>query len=208
MKTRNFLFGIIVFAVAVGLAVGLVGCGKSDSLVGTWKGKEFNGDAFTMTFTKDTVSFYGETLFYKIKDNVLVIWEDDEEDSDSITYKINGDKLSLASPQDDEVSMAVSMELTRIVSKSGNGSKALIGTWEGIEGITLTFTGNKFTQSHEGIKTTVPYKTNGNSISTEYGGAEVERDFEIDGDTLTIAGFDMEFKRVSGKQETSKMFSF
>jgi hypothetical protein len=195
MKTRNFLFGIIVFAVAVGLAVGLVGCGKSDGLVGTWKGKDFDGDAITMTFTKDTISFNGETGFYKIKDNVLIVWEDDEEDSQPFcTYKINGDKLSLASPQDDEGSM----ELTRIVSKSGSGSKALIGTWEGDYGLEWTFTKDKFTQKIMGVSTTVPYKVKGTAIATEYEGASVELEFEIDEDILTVSimGFDMEFERV------------
>jgi hypothetical protein len=50
-----------------------------------------------------------------------------------------------------------------------------------------------------GVKQTVPYKVKGNSISTEYQGAEVEMEFEIDGDTLTVDMMGMmslEFERV------------
>jgi hypothetical protein len=49
-----------------------------------------------------------------------------------------------------------------------------------------------------GIKRTVPYKVKGNSIFTEYEGAEVEIEFEIDEDILLISvmGFGMEFERV------------
>jgi hypothetical protein len=80
----------------------------------------------------------------------------------------------------------------------GSGTKALVGTWEGAYGLTWSFTGNKFTQSMGGVKQTVPYKIKGNSISTKYQDFEVEWDFEIDGDTLTIEvmGFPIEFKRV------------
>jgi hypothetical protein len=41
----------------------------------------------------------------------------------------------------------------------------------------------------------------GNSISTEYQGVEVEMEFEINGDTLTvdIMGFGIEFERISGR---------
>jgi hypothetical protein len=107
MKTRNFLFGIIVFAVAVELAAGLVGCHKSDGLVGTWRGESSDGDVIAMTFTKDTISAINddgetETINYKIKDDVLVMWQDDEEDSQLSLYKINGNKLSLINPEEED----------------------------------------------------------------------------------------------------------
>jgi hypothetical protein len=185
----------------LGLVVGLAGCGKSDGLVGTWKGRDFNGDAITMTFTKDTLSANdengeSETLSYRIKDNSLVMWKDDEENSFTFTYKINGDKLTLASGQDEDDEGSI--ELIRVVSKSGSGAKALVGTWEGAGGITWSFTGNKFTQEMMGVKQTVSYKIKGNSISTKYQGAEVEMEFEIDEDILTVSvmGYDLEFERV------------
>jgi hypothetical protein len=85
------------------------------------------------------------------------------------------------------------------VNKGATGSKALVGTWEGPYGFTWTFTGNKFTQSMGGLKQTVPYKVKGTSISTEYQGAEVEMEFEIDGDTLIVdimGMMELEFERV------------
>jgi hypothetical protein len=76
------------------------------------------------------------------------------------------------------------------------GAKALIGTWEGFG--TWSFTRNQFTQEMMGIRQTYPYKVKGNSISYKYQGTEVEIDFEIDGDTLTVEmmGVPMEFERV------------
>jgi hypothetical protein len=87
-----------------------------------------------------------------------------------------------------------------VAGGGATGARALIGTWEAAHGgITWSFTENKFTQTMFGsIKQTVPYKVKGNSIFTEYAGAEVEIEFEIDGDTLTvdIMGMSLEFKRV------------
>jgi sugar lactone lactonase YvrE len=96
------------------------GPGGKGSLIGTWEGT-VDGDAVTMTFTKDKVSINGETGFYKIKDNALVVWEDDEEDSDTSTYNINGNTLTLTTA-------GVSIELTRVVNKSGSGAQTRSGT--------------------------------------------------------------------------------
>jgi hypothetical protein len=74
-----------------------------------------------------------------------------------------------------------------------------VGTWEGDHGLTWIFTRNKFTQNMGGIKQTVPYKVKGNAIATEYQGTEVEMEFEMDGDTLTIdimGMMSLEFERV------------
>jgi hypothetical protein len=84
-------------------------------------------------------------------------------------------------------------------NKGATGSKVLIGTWEGSDGSTWSFTGNKLTESiRRGVKKTVPYKVKGNSIFTEDQGVEIEMEFEIDEDILTVSimGFDMEFERV------------
>jgi hypothetical protein len=50
MKMSKVLFGIPIFIVAAGLVIGLAGCGKSGGLVGTWKGKDFSGDAITTEY--------------------------------------------------------------------------------------------------------------------------------------------------------------
>jgi hypothetical protein len=52
-----------------------------------------------------------------------------------------------------------------------------------------------------GVKTTTSYKIKGNSIAMVYQGAEVELDYEIDGDTLILSmGSIMEFNLKRAKK--------
>jgi hypothetical protein len=82
----------------------------------------------------------------------------------------------------------------------GNGG--LSGTWESTSSyvdMTWTFTGNKLVQETMGVKVTTPYKIKGNAIAMVYEGTEVEFEYVIDGDILTInmmGMMEVEFTRV------------
>jgi hypothetical protein len=179
----------------------LAACGATGarSLAGKWKNVEYDDITWSFTgneFTQEWGGSEGEkyTVPYKVKGNSIFTKSEME-------FEIDGDTLTVV--REIGGSGGYTREFERRAGASGAsgaaGARALIGTWEGDYGITWSFTRNKFTQEMMGVKQTVPYKVKGNAISTEYQGAEVEIEFEIDGDTLTvdIMGItSLEFERV------------
>ena len=102
----------------------------------------------------------------------------------------------------------------------GGGDNALIGTWEwdagSVAGMNLgisfrwTFTRDSFTSEMMGIRQTMPYRVRDNAIIFQEGNTEVEMQYRITGDTLSLdlgewmGGFggwgipsSLDFKRVS-----------
>lgn len=84
----------------------LLACGKSNDLIGTWKGLsdgESRGDQIEATFvfgSNDEVEYSNEFGFsgkgtYKIEDNKVTIKIDLWENEKVYEFKVDGDKLSL-----------------------------------------------------------------------------------------------------------------
>jgi hypothetical protein len=190
MNRKMNLMPALLAAFAGMVMLAACGAAGAKALIGTWEGDY--GLTWSFTGNKFTWKREGEkdTGLYKVKGNsIFFMIGEEEEDAYEMEFEIDGDTLILKEIE----------TYKRIASTTGaTGAKALIGTWEGDYGITWSFTGNKFTQDMMGVKQTVPYKVKGNAISTKYEGSEVEMEFEIDGDTLTVEvmGFDMEFERV------------
>ena len=79
----------------------LVGCGKSNKLVGTWEGKTNDGMNTTFTFKKDgKVDYSNEYGFnsngtYTVKDSEVTIKLESWDQTKTYEFKVDGDKLSL-----------------------------------------------------------------------------------------------------------------
>ena len=81
----------------------VVGCGKSNKLVGKWEGATEDGLKTTFVFNKDnTVSYENEYGFdsigkYEIKDNKVTISLESWSDDKVYEFKVDGKTLDLVS---------------------------------------------------------------------------------------------------------------
>ena len=94
------IFVLIMVSV---LMLFFISCGKSQSIVGKWK-MEINDESgqlgfdSTITFTEDTMEFFGISMPYKLKGDIITIKEEEAKysiDGDVLTITINGENMKL-----------------------------------------------------------------------------------------------------------------
>lgn len=217
MKKKFSVLGMLAMMLAFGLV--FVSCDKS--IDGTWVSIDDYVIPYSVKYIFDNGNFefiapeisvkgihhpeWREKGIYAVEGNNLTITATsfqydndiikiDEEEYVVKTGIIKGDEISITRELRVGEYETINFKKIPVVSDA----KALVGTWEGGYGLTWSFTRNRFTQDMGGIKQTFPYKIKGNSISTQYQGAEVELEYEIVGDILVVdlMGFRMEFERV------------
>lgn len=86
--------GILFSLLAVVLCLVVVGCGKKEGLVGTWR--YGSSDTFQFVFNEDkTCSYAGRNCTYTVDGDKLSILYDGDTTSFDTTFKIEDDKLTI-----------------------------------------------------------------------------------------------------------------
>ena len=89
------MIGVLVFT--------MVACSNADDLIGTWQFEDNDelvelGLDFTITFTEDTMEMMGVKVNYEVKDNEIVV----QGETETVEFKVKGDKLTLIGPDGEE----------------------------------------------------------------------------------------------------------